>query len=144
MSIKDSLPTPYVTDAEVDVLFPEGIWNTTTSEDIKDESRGWARVYFDKVYICITIDLDNTAVTDIPADIKLANALLATYHLDEDIFSRNSSIKNVIEKEIKVTGLSTRKRYRQNFVDPFPTVTALIQESCRLNVGVGVRSVLRA
>lgn len=144
MSITSSLPTPYVTLTEADDLITTYSPWSSASEDQKNGALGWARVYFDAVYICYTIDLESTEVADIPSDIKLANSLLANYQLTESLFSRNSDTKNLIEKEIKVTGLSTRKRFVNKFVDPFPEITALIKSSCRINTGAGVKSVVRA
>ncbi len=127
--IKSALPTPYASLSEADAyLNSTEKWFEEDSER-KQEALGWGRVYLDQNYSIFNLNEDNPSTA-----IKQANILLANYHLDENLFTRQTQTDPLEETEVKVGSVSTRKRYsaRTNWFDPFRDVTAILAEEARL------------
>lgn len=123
-SIKDTLPTPYVSLAEAETLLEsESPW-INFDDEVKQEALGWARSYLDANYTHSFSD------DDPPVNIKYANAYLANKHLTKSLFSRQTSTDPLEEVEVVAGPVKTRKRYaaRTNWFDPFPEITQLISD----------------
>lgn len=127
--VKSTLPDPYATLAEANILL-EGveIW-FEQDDELREEALGWARVYLDSVY---THSFDES---DVPNAVKHASAILANTHLSSDLFENLRVTQDPLEEtEVEAGPVKTRKRYsaRSKWFDPFPNITSLLKDHSRL------------
>lgn len=125
VDIKGTLPTPYITLADAEILLASVDPWIQNDDEIQNEALGWARSYLDDNYS------HSFVLTDPPDNVKYANALLANYHLTESLFVRQAANVNpVSESEVKAGSVSSKKKFRnaRSFIDPFPDVTNLIAD----------------
>ena len=127
--------TPYVTEAEADVILsPVEPWDSTPIPE-RDTALINAKLYMDATYSCRIIDSDNP-----DQSLKDANALLANEDLTLSVFGRQDGLGPVKSNAVKAGSVESKKEYatseRYNtFVDPFPSISAMIGGICSINKG---------
>jgi hypothetical protein len=130
MAITPALATSYVSLAEANTVnAAEAVW-TAASDESKNMALSFARQFIDSKYNCEIFD-----VTDAPAEIQYANALLAVSYLNGTLFTE--AVANVLERDVRAGGgVGVKTKFARSggtsVVDPFPAITSMIYGYCKL------------
>lgn len=122
------LPTAYCDVAYAETINGGGeVWDAV-NETEKENALQWARVYMDAVYT-YTVEFEEDAA---PETIQTANALLAVYQLQGELFPATDTSRGTTMKRVKAGPVESEVEYdpylSSNWVDPAPYVTMLLSE----------------
>lgn len=110
-----------------DVLEDVAIWEDAEPE-VQQSALSWAAVYMQSVY-----SIPEPLVGSNPIELVTANALLASHHLDTNLFTTVVSFnppRGLTEKSVKAGDVESSTKYdpqiSKQWVDPFPDITAFL------------------
>lgn len=137
MAYLTGLPIPYADASYADTINLVLPWTTATTNQ-KDQSLQWGRVYIQQTYN-VLFDQDN------PSDaVKTANSMLANENLTTALFEAASAgkpAKGLTSTEVDAKGVKTKKSWdaniSNNWIDPFPEITAILSLDGLCNIKRG-------